>query len=54
MSPLCEGAEPDVENAQVLGFADGETTEEAERRFWEENGWAREMGFSEVRGMELK
>ena len=51
--PGSEAAEPDVENLQVLGFADGSTAEEALEGLVAEHPWIREGGFREVLCYEL-
>lgn len=52
--PNSEAMEPDIENLQVLGFAAGETEEEAFKNLLDENEWLLETTFDQVRCIELK
>ncbi|MGB9806401.1 MAG: hypothetical protein ACPLRT_06580 [Thermoproteota archaeon] len=49
-----EEIEPDVENLQVLGYAEGKSKEEAFENFLRENKWILETSFSEVVCIEVK
>ncbi|NHV06282.1 MAG: hypothetical protein HA495_02975 [Thaumarchaeota archaeon] len=49
-----EETEPDVENLQVLGYAEGKNKEEAFENFLKENKWILETSFSEVICIEVK
>ena len=51
--PGSEAGEPDIENLQVLGFADGSAAEEALEGLVTEHPWIREGGFREVLCYEL-
>ena len=46
--PNSEGALPDVENLQALGFAEGKSQEEAFRNLIEDNAWIKETSFREI------
>ncbi len=51
--PLSESVEPDIENLQVLGFANGESAESAFTQLLTENSWLAETSFHEVFCLEL-
>jgi hypothetical protein len=51
--PDSESVEPDVENLQVLGFADGETPEAAFKNLLAENPWLRKTSFSECFSLQI-
>lgn len=46
--------EPDVENLQVLGYAEGKDKEEAFKTFLKENKWIFKTSFSEIICIEVK
>ncbi len=46
--PGSESIEPDIENCQVIGSAEGENEEEAFARLLQENKYLLETSFSEV------
>ena len=52
-SPNCEGAMPDVENQQVLGYEEGRTPESAFKKLIKNNKWITDKGFGEVKAMEV-
>ncbi len=52
--PGSEAVEPDIENCQVLGFAEGIDADEAFKTLIEENTYLLETSFNEVVGLELK
>lgn len=52
--PGSESTEPDVENLQVIGFADGNTPEEATINLMKDNTYLIETAFDEVTAFELK
>ncbi|MDI6760909.1 MAG: hypothetical protein QMD05_08780 [Candidatus Brocadiaceae bacterium] len=52
--PDSESPEPDIENCQVIGFAEGNSPEEAFDNLIEENGYLLETSFDEVICFELK
>jgi len=52
--PDSESFEPDVENAQVLGFEDGTNVEDAFQNLLNNNAWLAESKFNEVMIYELK
>jgi hypothetical protein len=51
--PLSESAEPDIENLQVLGFANGENAASAFSQLVADNTWLAETSFREVFSLEL-
>jgi hypothetical protein len=53
-SPNSDGAEPDVENLQVLGFSEGVDEKDAFWNFLAENPHLGEKGFDEVICIEIK
>lgn len=52
--PNSESIEPDIENCQVVGFAEGKDLEEAFGNLIAENEYLREINFNEIIGYELK
>ena len=52
--PGSKAIEPDIENCQVLGFARGDSAEEAFRELLQENAYLLETSFDEVVCLELK
>ena len=52
--PNSESIEPDIENCQVVGFAEGKDLEEAFGSLIAENEYLREINFNEIIGYELK
>ena len=52
--PGSKAAEPDIENCQVLGFAKGDSAEEAFKALLRENPYLLETSFDEVVCLELK
>jgi len=52
--PDSESPEPDIENCQVIGFAEGQDENEAFQNLIEENEYLLETNFDEVICMELK
>ncbi len=52
--PNSESSEPDIENCQVIGFADGKDLEEAFDNLMAENEYLLETNFNEITGYELK
>ena len=52
--PDSENIEPDVENAQVLGFEDGVNEGDAFQNLLKNNSWVVESNFNEVVIYELK
>ena len=52
--PGSENNEPDIENLQVIGFAGGESPEEAARNLLKESKYISDTTFNEVTAMELK
>jgi hypothetical protein len=51
--PDSESIEPDVENLQVLGFADGPTPDAAFQNLLKENPWLSDTSFTECFSLEL-
>ena len=51
--PESESIEPDIENCQILGWADGKTPQEAFENLKEENDFLKETNFNEVICQEL-
>lgn len=51
--PGSEALEPDIENCQVLGFADGTSPEDAFKNLIEENGSLLQTSFNETTCIEL-
>jgi hypothetical protein len=49
-----EKIEPDVDNLQVLGYAEGKNKEEAFENFLKDNKWFFKTSFSEVICIEVK
>lgn len=45
--------EPDIENMQVLGFANGENAASAFNQLVQENTWLRDTSFNEIQCLEL-
>ena len=52
--PNSESTEPDIENCQVIGFAEGNSPEEAFNNLIAENGYLLENNFDEIMCFELK
>lgn len=52
--PGSENTEPDVENLQVIGFADGNSPEEAAANLLKDNNYLAETSFDEITALELK
>jgi len=52
-SPGSSIDEPDVENCQVLGFAEGSDAHDALRRLLGRESWLAETGFDEMFAMQL-
>ncbi|HHT9133878.1 MAG TPA: hypothetical protein ACFYD2_03155 [Candidatus Avalokitesvara rifleensis] len=52
--PNSESTEPDIENCQVIGFAEGNSPEEAFDNLIAENGYLLETNFDEIICFELK
>lgn len=52
--PGSESAEPDVENCQVIGFAKGNSIEEAFENLMAENKYLLKTSFDEITGYELR
>lgn len=50
----CEELYPDVDNLQVLGWAEGSTMEEAFERFLKANRWILDTNFKNVICVETK
>lgn len=50
----CKKTEPDVDNFQVLGWAEGCTEEDAFHNFVNSNRWILETDFEEVISVEVK
>ena len=46
--PNSESTEPDIENCQVIGFAEGNSPEEAFNNLIAENGYLLETNFDEI------
>ncbi len=44
----------DIENLQVLGITNGETSRQAFENLLEENDWIRDSDYTEAQGFELK
>ncbi len=51
--PGSESIEPDIENCQVIGFAEGHTIEEACNNLIKEKPYLLETTFDEVKGFEM-
>ena len=51
--PNSESTTPDVENLQVIGFAQGENAESAFRGLIVENPWLKQTTFRQVQSIEL-
>ena len=51
--PKSESIEPDIENCQILGWADGKTPQEAFKNLERENHFLKTTSFSEVICQEL-
>ena len=51
--PESEGVEPDIENCQILGWANGKTPQEAFKNLKGENDFLKETNFDEVICQEL-
>ncbi|MBZ0221102.1 MAG: hypothetical protein K8I01_11805 [Candidatus Methylomirabilis sp.] len=51
--PGSDSDEPDIENCQVIGFADGMDIEDAFRNLVRENGYLLETSFNEISGYEI-
>jgi len=47
-SPVSDNSEPDIDNCQVLGFAEGINEEEAYIKFKEENTYVEKLGFKDI------
>jgi len=52
--PGSEAVEPDIENCQVLGFAKGDSADEAFKALLKENLYLLKTSFDEVVCLELK
>lgn len=52
--PNSESHEPDIENCQVIGFAEGNSPEEAFKNLTEENHYLLETNFDEILCIELR
>lgn len=52
--PNSESPEPDIENCQVVGFAEGKDLEEAFDNLIAENEYLLETSFDEIIGYELR
>ena len=52
--PGSESPEPDVENCQVIGFAKGNSIEEAFENLMAENKYLLKTSFDEITGYELR
>ncbi|MDP2681675.1 MAG: hypothetical protein Q8P28_02555 [Deltaproteobacteria bacterium] len=52
--PNSESPEPDIENCQVIGFAEGNSPEEAFDNLIEENNYLLETNFDEIICFELR
>lgn len=52
--PNSEGAEPDIENCQVIGFSDGATSKEAFSTLIKDNRYLLNTTFNELVCYELK
>ncbi|MBI4377920.1 MAG: hypothetical protein HY578_02360 [Nitrospinae bacterium] len=52
--PNSESPEPDIENCQVIGFADGKDLEDAFGNLISENEYLLETNFDEIIGYELR
>ena len=51
--PNSESVTPDVENLQVIGFAQGENAETAFRQLSADNPWLQQTTFRKVQSIEL-
>ena len=52
--PNSESLEPDIENMQVIGFAEGVSAEDAMKNLEKENSYLKETSFDRIIGIELK
>jgi len=52
--PDSESSEPDIENLQVVGFAGGNSPEEAIKHLLSEDEYLKETTFNEIIALELK
>jgi len=52
--PGSESSAPDIENLQVIGFAEGNSPEEAAINLLKKSNYLNETTFNEVTAMELK
>jgi len=52
--PGSESSEPDIENLQVIGFAGGNSPEEAAGNLLKESTYLNQTTFNKVTAMELK
>lgn len=52
--PYSDSAEPDIENMQVIGFAQGDTVKAAIRNLLESNTFLVETSFDEIFAIQLK
>jgi len=52
-SPLCESAEPDISNLQVLGVCEGFDESDAYQQLITENPWIKELGYKDIISYEL-
>ena len=51
--PDSESVEPDIENVQVIGFAEGKNSDMAFRKLVKENSYLLETNFDEIFSYEL-
>ena len=51
--PNSISSEPDIENMQVIGFAQGDTVQDASRNLLELNGYLADTNFNEIFAIQL-